>query len=80
MNQPKPKCCDATVLTCGESLQADDLESSLGEKLHILSVLEPGDACDQAYDTLYHNKSGCSDLLSLNNGASRAFHKSLIGQ
>lgn len=49
-------------------------------KLHIASDLEPRDAFDQTGGTLYYNKSGWHDLLSLNNGASRAFHKSLIGQ
>lgn len=51
----------------------------LNEK-NCITRLEPGDAFDQAYGTLYYNKSGFHDLLSLNNGASWAFHKSLIGQ
>lgn len=44
------------------------------------SDLEAEEACDQAYGTLYHDKSGFRDLLSLNNGPSWAFHKSQIGQ
>lgn len=47
---------------------------------HIAADCEPGDAFDQAYGTLYHNKSGWHDLVSLKNGASWAFHKSLIEQ
>lgn len=63
-----------------DSYLADDLQTSWFEKPHIASDLEPRDAFDQAYDAWYHNKSGWHDWLSLNNGASWPFHKSLIGR
>lgn len=65
---------------CSDGFQADDRNHLKLKKLHIASDFEPRDAFDQAYGTLYHNKSGWHDLLGLNNGASWAFHKSLIGQ
>lgn len=50
------------------------------KKKNCITHLKPGDAFDQAYGTLYYNKSGFHDLLNLNNGALWAFHKSQIGQ